>query len=134
MGTACFPQIIKIQQKCKMQIVGKCNKYALRSKMQHKCNINATYVHIGRSHPAAASRRRDGIFIKCTYVAFMLHLCCIFERNAFLLHFPTICLLHFLFSGKQAMLIGLDTLRFESFPGTLHWSCITSLAFMNRAT
>ena len=41
-----------------------------------KCNTIATYVHIGRSHPAAVSRRRDGIFIKCMYVACMFHLCC----------------------------------------------------------
>ena len=31
----------------------------------------------------------------CTYVAFMFHLCSISERNACLLHFAIICILHF---------------------------------------
>ena len=50
--------------------------------MQH------TYI-LWRPHPAAAKRWRDGIFL---YVS-MVHLCCIFERNAFVLHFPIICML-----------------------------------------
>ena len=64
-------------------------------KMQHKYNIHATYVHFMK----IPSRRREAAggwdLPICTYVAFMLQLCCIFERTAFLLHFPTICILHF---------------------------------------
>ena len=56
-----------------------------------KCNIDTTYmhnfIHIGRSHPAAASRRRDGIFIKCIDFACMLYICCISGRNTFIAHF-----------------------------------------------
>ena len=91
--------------------------------MQHKCNINATYVHIWRSHPAAASRRRDGIYIKCTYVAFMLH----FRAECICVAFPNY--LHFAFLlylnhlGKTGQANRLDTLT-QSYFST---SCDTTL-------
>ena len=84
-----------------------CNTSMFRS----KTNIHATYVHIGRSHPAAASQRRDGIFITCTYVAFMLH----FQAECICVAFPIICILHLccilIFWGKQDKPIGLDILN-----------------------
>ena len=71
-----------------------------KCEMQHIYNINAKSIHIGRSHPAAASRRRDGIFVKCTYVAFMLHFRaeCIFVVFPNYLHFAF--LLYFNYLGK----------------------------------
>ena len=79
--------------------------------MQHKCNIHTFYED---PIPPPRGMGSSYMYVCCIYVAFMLH----FERGAFVLHFPTICILHLccilIIWEKQAKPIGWTLQKYHS--------------------